>query len=371
MKRLVPILVLLAGTTSIAQASTAQPVARPGMTHALATQLLQDSRLPQKSSSLFRGLTALARVRPSHRGQTRQTEAISHSSSHASGSDLALPDSVIAQNGVQGPVASGNGPYSAFHHSYAGYQSGVAAIFDLKPIATLFYQGSAFSDATSAGAYMTEGIAYAQEGVNAKPTDCSSTFNVPCQIGGFTTTTGNLVIYSVAQVNTCVAEVAYQGTSDQITAHSDALNKAAASILVLAIEQAKKACAGSGTVPGPQLQPSISIDQVGLAHQVAGKTQATHVLKGKEKGLFLAVYHASNMGTSIATGTLTFLKGTSTLASIPMQSQTLPDGTTVFGAVQGFKAGKKALHLVAQFDLSVGASKDTRTLTFTVKARKK
>lgn len=187
--------------------------------------------------------------------------ATDRSRSDAQGSDLALPSDVIASGkGTQGAVGSGQGPFKALHTSWSGFSSGVAASFNFEPIMDLFYQGSVFTSAGSAQAYMNDSYNGLASGNPVPPQDCGSTVGYPCKIVGYETTSGLLAIYNVAQINQCVIETGYQGDPDQISANSDDVSKLTADIFLLGISEAQAACAGSSSTqptatPRPTTQP--------------------------------------------------------------------------------------------------------------------
>jgi hypothetical protein len=173
-----------------------------------------------------------------------------------SAADLALPSNVVtAGNGAQGTVAAGQGIFSVFHQSWAGYQSGVAADFNFQPIMFFHYQGSVFSDANSAHAYAQSGADYVNtRSTSVAPIDCTQNAGVPCQIGGYIASDGSEVIYGLANVNYCVIETMAHGDPTLMSADSDTVSKVQADTLTLGIQEAQNACVGSSPNP-PSPQP--------------------------------------------------------------------------------------------------------------------
>ncbi|PZR97260.1 MAG: hypothetical protein DLM70_19750 [Chloroflexi bacterium] len=314
-------------------------------------------------------------------------EGNTRSRTNTSGSDLALPDSDVSGYGSQGSVAAGQGPFSGYHQSYGGFQSGVAADLNFEPILTLYYQGTVFSDSASASAYMVQGLA--GTGSTTTPTDCSGTVGVPCQIEAFNTSGGKLDLYNVAQINYCVIETGYQGDPTLINQHSADVTKVLADTFLVGITEAKQACASSSPNPVPQpqpqttvtaapsptpiptavSQPSISISGLALVHTVKKKVKATTTLKLKEAGLFVATYQAENAGTLTPSATVTILKGSKEIANGDMKSDKFSDGTTYFYAAFKFKLKTSVGHLTARVTVTLGSAMDARSLNFKLKKK--
>jgi hypothetical protein len=125
----------------------------------------------------------------------------------------------------------------------------VAAVFDFQPIMTLSYQGSIFSDAGSAAAYMTDSVNLTSSRSPINVMSCSDVAGVPCEITGFPVGSSELALYSVAQVNYCVIEVGYQGDANLISQNSDDVSKVTAGVFVLGIKQAQSVCVSSSPSP--------------------------------------------------------------------------------------------------------------------------
>lgn len=272
-RRLVPLAAILAiplGAYTQASASPVRPTAMSKAVSSELTQLKNARRL--QVGSIMRGL------RSSHTHSLRQVAGMggragqaplthrnvtSHAKSNTSGLDLALPSSVLAAgNGTQGPVSSGVGPFKVLHSTWTGFSSGVAASFNFEPILDLFYQGSVFTDAASAQAYMNDSYTHLASGSSVPPSDCSSSVGYPCKIVGYVTTSGLVAVYSVAQINYCVIEAGYQGDGTQINANLDTASKAIAGVFTEGISEAVTACTSAS--PGPQAtaQPTPHPTQV-------------------------------------------------------------------------------------------------------------
>ncbi len=267
MKRLVPLAAILAipiGAHTPASASPARPAP---MAKAVASELTQ-----LKHARNLQVRSVMHRLRDSHiqslGGATRmnvragqaapvQRFVVSHGRSNTSGSDLALPPDVLsAGNGTQGSVTSANAPFRVFHTNWTGFASGVGASFNFEPVMDLFYQGSVFTSAGSAQAYMNESYNHLASGNAVPPNDCSGTIGYPCKIIGYETTDGLAAVYSVAQINYCVIETGYQGDPDQINANLDTVSKAAAGVFDVGVTEAETACTSGSSNPPPTAQPT-------------------------------------------------------------------------------------------------------------------
>jgi hypothetical protein len=206
---------------------------------------------------------------PARTGQAAQSiHAITgHARSNATGTDLALPDSVVsAGNGTQGTVTSEDSPFKVFHSTWSGYLSGVAASFNFEPIMDLFYQGSVFTGASAAQAYMNDSAKYLTTDNPVAPIDCSNSLGVPCQIIGYETTTGLLAVYNVARINQCVIETGFQGDADQISANEDTVTKTSADIFALGVAEAQAACTAGSPNPQPTARPTQAPTTVPVTH---------------------------------------------------------------------------------------------------------
>jgi hypothetical protein len=261
MKRWIP-LTLVALIAPLGVRSTgANAASHPSASKQVLSHLLQSEKSQianqlrgrQSLSRLLGSMNSIANKVPSH---TMLPLGSVHAPANASASDLALPSDLVSKSyASQGSFGSGQGPFSNYHHSWSGFQSGIAASFDFEPIMTLFYAGSVFSSSGSASAFMSDSYNSTQNGSPVSPTDCSGSTGVPCKITGFTTTTGKLALYSVAQVNYCVIETGFQGDGSLITdpANSDNVSSVTADTFLIGVNEAKAACTGSS--PNAQPQP--------------------------------------------------------------------------------------------------------------------
>lgn len=172
-------------------------------------------------------------------------------------SALALPDNVIsAGNGQQYAVTTGQGPFTAYHQSWAGFQSGIAALFTFPPIMSLSYQGTVFMDSGSAAAYMDDSAGLTGSWAPSGATDCSGDVGAPCRMAAFTTSTGRLVLYEIGQANNCTIEAGIEGDPTQIRSNETKVTKALAGTFTLGMAEAKSACADSVPTAQPTPRPS-------------------------------------------------------------------------------------------------------------------
>lgn len=370
--------------------------------HMIRRDLATGSRqfAPRLSSSIDRLTAHFARLsfaRPSTAASVpihrfSRIRFIPESRLNVSASDLALPASLFTKpDYTQVAVTAGQGPFSNYHQSYNGFEEGVAATFSFLPIATVFYQGSIFSDAASAQAYMGESATQTGSYDSSGPTDCSSTFGVPCQIASFPTSDG-IALYSVAQVNYCTIEVGFEGDATLISQNSADLTKFAADIQVLGIDEAKQACTGSSpssSAPQPvQAQPTptpqapqptptaqaqsatVSIIGGGLAHKVHGKLKVTKSLKSGESGIFVVLFREHGTSASTPSATMVIFKGHKRISgSISMREFTPTTGAAFFAVQRKFTAKYHPLHLTARITVSADASRSTGSIHFTVKPK--
>jgi hypothetical protein len=243
-------IVLLVCTTSALQAASPQRGSQSALARLVIAQTASDIAHVGGHVSLAQTMRHVRQLSGRSPGRLLSPRRAAHAPSAASASDLALPSDVIsAGKGTQGPVGSGAGPFSSYHHSWSGFQAGVAAVFDFQPVMTLSYQGSIFSDAGSAGAYMTDSFNLTSSKSPISPVSCSDIAGVPCEITGFPVSSSELAFYTVAQVNYCVIEVGYQGDAALIDQNLTDVSKVTAGIFVLGIDQAKNACVGSASSP--------------------------------------------------------------------------------------------------------------------------
>jgi len=152
------VIVLLIFTTSALQAASPQRGTRASLAR-LVEQNARDVARADGRASVAQTMRRVLHLHERFPDQLLSPRTAPHAPSAVSASDLALPSDLLsAGHGTQGPVGSGEGPFSSYHHGWSGFQAGVAAVFDFQPIMTLSYQGSIFSDAGSAGAYMTDSV---------------------------------------------------------------------------------------------------------------------------------------------------------------------------------------------------------------------
>lgn len=270
MRRALPLAAILAiplGAHASATASSARPtpvsaVVSQELMHLEHAGGLHTGRVMQQlHSSQGRSLARqMGMIRRLGQPATVVRQATGHARSHDSGPDLSLPGSLITSgNGTQGTVVSGQGPFKVFHSSWSGYVSGVAASFNFEPIFDLFYQGSVFTDAASAKAYMSDSYNHLTSGNSIPPTDCSSAVGYPCQIIGYVTTDNQIAVYQVAQVNFCVIETGIQGDPTQIQANQDTVTKAAAGVFSVGVTEAAAACTSGTANPQPTAHPTSAV----------------------------------------------------------------------------------------------------------------
>lgn len=262
LRHLVPLVAILAIPAGTHATASATP-ARPSPVSALASRemaQLTHSSTAQLTSALRRLRSVHLSTVPGVASMSRRAgelppavhAAVGHISSNASATDLGIPSDVLASgNGTQALVGSGQGPFKVFHSSWNGYSSGIAASFNFEPIMDLFYQGSVFTSASFAQAYMTDSYNHLTNGNSVAPIDCSSSVGYPCQIIGYVTTTGLIAVYNVARINYCVIETGYQGDPNQVQANSDTVAKVTADTFLLGVGEAEAACTTSGS-PSPQ-----------------------------------------------------------------------------------------------------------------------
>jgi hypothetical protein len=311
--------------------------------------------------------------------------------------DLQLPIAVWSgMTGYQDGAmdATHPGPFKNAHSAnYANIQGGFVQAATLDQ-AEYFYQGSYFSDAASAAAAFQDAMTTTSKW-QGQASNCASDFNnLPCYLLVFPSSTTDVAIYQEVQVNYCLIEAQAQGSSTYFQANVNAISKQFATIMTTAVVQAAKVCTGTspaqgGTTTGTSAgstggttatpsptsttgtaQPSVAIDQVGLIHSVKGTAKQTTTLKSGEKGLFAALYHDANVGTAVPTGSISFtVKGTE-VATLQLQAQTLSDGTLAMVGVDAFKVKKKAVHVTANFTITVAGATATQSLNFTVKPKK-
>jgi hypothetical protein len=381
MKRLIPLIALLLCGASTAQAATRGPSQAIG--HRIALQTL-------RTEAQLRGHISLAAVARSFR--TLQTRVISHSAvdlplparNHlrplsvsrsplrASGGDLGLPATVVAAgSGQQELVGPNTGDFSNWHQVWTGYQSGVQADFNFEPVFDLVYRGNVFSDGSSAQAYANDSVNLLGPLDTAGTTDCSSSIGSFCKIIGFVSQEGHLNLYSIGVVNQCVIETGGVGDPAAMNANPN-VTKLLADTFVQGVTEAQQACTTSSTQPQPQLQPTISVSDVGLAHLVKGNAKITTTLKSGEKGYFILDFTDANEGSNTPSATVKFDKsnGSQLGGTLTMTRYQASDGTLFFGLTHKFKT-KKLLHLTAKFTISLGGAQDESSLSFSVKAAPK
>ncbi|MBV9279932.1 MAG: hypothetical protein JOZ41_07615, partial [Chloroflexi bacterium] len=232
-----------------------------------------------------------------------------HAPARASAGDLALPSSLLAAgNGTQGTVGSGQGPFRSYHHTWNGFQSGVAAQFTFQSVLTIFYQGSIFSDAGSASAFMADSFALTESWASGSPTDCSGTAGVPCEITAFATTNGEEAAYSVGQVNYCVIEAGVQGDPTFINQNTTDVANAVAAVFMTGIAEAKAACAAvnqTGTqlrVPASAFSPAAINSNYDYAERATDADQdwfmGNHSAKYETLGFVTGYYERADYQNS-------------------------------------------------------------------------
>jgi hypothetical protein len=267
-------------------------------------------------------------------------------------------------------------PFASFHAStYAnsqvlgGYlQSATVPMDPTTLVGTSYWLGTYYRDAAAASARVADMVSYfASQGVT--PIPCISTWSA-CHLFLVALTAS-----STPQTDVTKALVVYsEGNVVGETLISTAALPDAATATALGVTLGKIAFGGDSALRaafGPALPAGVAIDSVSLSHQVKTKLKATKSLKSGEKGLFEVVFHTTNAGIDLPTGTIVVSKGAKPVASGPLQTAT--QGNTsqiVLAAVAMFpNKTKKAVHLTAQVSLTLGTSTAGKSLKFTVKPK--
>jgi hypothetical protein len=268
-------------------------------------------------------------------------------------------------------------PLAVFHTSkYAtsqvlgGYQQ--SAGFPLDPTtvqATGYWLGTYYATAADASARVDDMLSYfASQTITPLP--CISTWS-GCHLFVVAPSTSA----ATPQAGATKALVVYaEGNTVGETLLSTGALADAATAAALGFTLGKIAFGGDRslrTALGPALVASVGIDSLSLSHQVKTALKATKTLKSGEKGLFEVAFHTVNSGIDLPTGTIVVRKGAKQVASGDLQTATKGNTTQIIlaGIGQFPNKTKKAVHLSAQVELTLGASTATKSLKFTVKPK--
>jgi len=251
---------LAAAIISVAPATAQTPRLRTLMTHPVATEITHSRSLGASRS--HNGLVGRELL-----GLKRHATAIhlnSRSSAPAAAIDpgaLDVPASAFSPATFDGPQGiDDNGTadtlwFAADHSkSYESLQrvSGYFESADWSSTQYYDYQGSTFASATTAAAAQKDGVTYVSSQTGDTPTDCTSAFNLPCDILAYQTSDNQGVLYNDIQVGPCLVETAAHADASLFnqSSVSTALANTLAQITNAAVSIASTACLGTSSTTG-------------------------------------------------------------------------------------------------------------------------
>ncbi len=292
------------------------------------------------------------------------------------------PDGTTAETGVAADITKLDdqtySPFVLFHTSkYAG--SGVLGGYLQTATVNItstqqglsYWLGTYYPTAAAASARVDDMVShFTSQSITGVP--CISTWTA-CHLFAFSLTSAATATTPSTQLTAAIIVYAEgNAVGETLIVTSDITDATTAQALGVALgkigfggDTALKAASGPG------LAPTVGIDSLTLSHKVKSKLKGTATLKSGEKGLFEVSFHTTNSGVDLPTGTIVVLKGTKQIVSGALQAATKGTSTQIVlaAAAKFTNKTKKAIHLTAQVLVTLGASTDTKSLTFTVKPK--
>ncbi|GAC1508213.1 MAG: hypothetical protein NVS2B16_04680 [Chloroflexota bacterium] len=193
---------------------------------------------------------------------------------------------------------------------------------------------------------------------------------------------GNYLVYAVWSNDNAVGELAFLSSPllgpGSMLANQDALGQDFQTLLSAGDAAIIAAGANAGqTAPasGPPPQPTVVIDKLELLHIIRGRYKPTRTIHVNETASFLAYFHVSSVGTYDASGHFKFYSpkarlvmtaGDRSLFDGKPQQQITPAGLFYFDQDGTFTDTSAQGKVTEQFTVTLGASKDTKSMDLTV-----
>jgi hypothetical protein len=261
----------------------------------------------------------------------------SHAPDGQTAAELALDPTAFApaivnsaQSGVEDNATADTHPFRIDHavaYSASNRVTGYYQRADWMPTgsndtAIFRYQGSIYTNTAAAAAAFQDGVSHTQTlSGSSAPSNCTSSLQVPCSLGGFVLADGTLVLYGVVQVNRCLVELGVEGDSAIFSAQQNALIQTSATILSAGFTAAQAICGTPTTLvpltPGTQPTPVTTapssapivfkIDAVAVHKQlVQSPTKASFKTIKVGKVVYLTVYYTIQSAPTNAHLAITF-----------------------------------------------------------------